>query len=121
MTSHSNVYLSSSSSSSAGPLSSGSAAFLEELQARGIGVDEFHTEDAESRVLAAISDGTEKDIAQLMSDSGCIPLGRLLDTIQKLENFGLIMKVGPAGEEKFRLSSSGVRAAEMMGVWRGKA
>jgi len=120
MASYSNEYLGSSSSSSAGVAASGSSAFLEELQARGIGVDQFHTEDTESRVMIALSDGAEKDIAQIMSESGCIPLGRLLTTIEKLEHFGLMTKNGPLGDEKFRLSSSGVRAAEMMGVWRGK-
>jgi hypothetical protein len=98
---------------------SGPSTFLEELQARGIGVQEFHTDDAESRVVSALADGSSKDIATIMSDSGCIPLGHLLDTIDKLQEFGLISRSGNTADASFSLSSSGKRAAQMMGVWRG--
>ena len=115
----------SSSSSSSGNFGSGSdsgmGTFLEELEARGVGVEEFHTNDAESRVISALSDGSQKDIAGIMCDSGCIPLGQLLSTVERLIRFGLIERRGVENDQKFSVSIGGKRAAEMMGVWRGKS
>jgi hypothetical protein len=109
---------STSSSSSSAPSSStaGSGVFLEELQSTGLGFQPFHTNDPPSRVVSALSDGGPKDVAQIMSDSGCLPLATLLDALRALENFGLVVRSGNVGREVFQLSESGRRTSQMMGL-----
>jgi hypothetical protein len=105
-----------SSSSSTLSTATGSEVFPEELQSKSTGFEEFHTNDAPSRVIAALAGGASKDVAQLMCDSGCLPLASLLEAIETLEDFGLVVRANAAGGVVFRLTESGAKTAQMMGI-----
>ena len=95
---------------------SGFGTFLEAIQSDL----EFHTEDAESRVIKALSDGGSGDVSLLMQSSGCLPLAVLLEAIDRLERFRLLEHTSGEDGEVYRLTGSGRRASQMMGLWTGK-
>ncbi len=112
-------YYGSSSSGQATGSGSGSGfgTYLEGLQSDL----QFHTDDAESRVISALSDGGSGDISDLMSRSGYLPLSLLLQAIERLERFRLVERTSNPDGDVYRLSTSGRRASQMMGLWSGVA
>ncbi len=91
----------------------GFSAFLKELHAQTV------PQDAQSRLVEALADGRDRDVAGLLADAGDVSLSALLGAVDLLERFGLVVRAGAAGQETFRLSPTGVRASQAMGVWRG--
>lgn len=110
---------SSSSSSSGSGSGSGFGPFLDQIQNES---DWGTGEGAETRVVEALSDGSAKEIAQIMNDSRCLPLEDLLDALDLLTRYGLLDCEGDPGKsQRYRLSDSGIRLSRTMGSWTGKS
>jgi hypothetical protein len=105
----------------------GFGTFLEYMQSRGIGFGvaadqpaDGPSDDVQTKVLASLTLGVPKDVATLLDETGGPPLNLLLRTLDVLQQFGLVAREENAGEVKFRLTATGVRAvgAALAGVTR---
>ena len=95
------------------PLGSGSGSTLG--SGSGSGTFASGLSDSGFRIICALSDGSRKGVAEIMQDSGCLPLGDLLYALNVLLSFGLVKKDGEQENQYFALTASGTQVARAMG------